>query len=1719
MTTPVNYPESSIVTETVVTKNLLALNDNTDLKIGATSDIGISVGGSNALTISHLNSLETDILIKANNTKPLEFYGSDPSGTVYVSTLEAITSTQNNTDTIISSTQDDTSKNIKLETQTLTVHKRSDGTGGHASMNGHVLANSAIVANKINMLHSNIGYGFSIEDGESLSLYKYDTNKPIRTVGLYGDGDINQSSNISNNNDDPYVSHSFPIFGGRGYKYNPTNPNENLVLSVNPDDKSTMWNIDSSNNIYYDSGNIGIGGSIRNINSAYSLQVVGTIKTNTDLFVNKLQNYINVSSSSGTNEATEAIPYTLTSPENLTNWGNNYVISSDGNTLVSSKYSYENRTGKAWVYEFVYDTWLLKCTLTMQYPVQNSDLGENICISRDGTTIAMSAKGIGKVFIFIRPSGGSWSTTPNDFHNILTIHESAILQTSDYQTGKITVVSMDASANTIIIGKDNATAYVFTKPQNGWTNAGILNETSSLTSDQATSTFGRNVIISKNSEVAIVSDASANAAFIYNDLYSNIQSHVFNHTINTSSPTTIASNSHFEFGRDFKINEDGNTLIVSLWKWDFNKGKTLVYEKENDVWTFKCTLKKSSLTSDEFGKFPSISGDGSTIVVASGYNLKRLFVFERPGSSWGTGTEEYSIPYRLQTTSSVTNNNLLIESTSISYDGSIILCGHPYYKNNNYQEGSVSMFIRPGTSWNSSTTIAQTRKLFPSKSEIDSRFGYICKISSDTSFIVVSAYLHDNGNEGTNTGTIYVFNKPTNGWNDSTENLYESANLSTSTISTQSWNGHNLEISKDGSTIISIASQDDTNQNDPSTPILNSGRVFLYKRPINNIWVNSDESAILDTSDESENDQIGCKNGSASISHDGKVISIGAPNKNYNKGKIYIWKSPTSGWSPGIYTETFSIDNDIINSFYGWNVQMNSNGTSIFVGIPYEGNRSIYDSSIKLYNIYWDTFDISNNSLLSINTTPIYQISDDASVIAISDASSNINVYSRDTNGLYESEPILLESSDTNGTISSIQMSSTGSIIIASRITSTSKGTIFIWKEQENGWESQNVESFFISEPETNQNCLFGSILSISEDGSRIHASAPKNTSFASGIIYIYDVSYSDDILNDDVVKLKGRIRFNDTVLFHELQSLDGTFIIKDNIIHGISKITTDTLNIDGSLNIIETLSSKTLQMHSTTFHNNTLSINNGTISSIQKIQDSTTNTTYFNGDGTINAPTFQTTDTIISNGAIVGEVFQDGSGVVIQNGSISANQIDVSGLKITSNQIIVSKDIVPNENTIYDIGTSNITVKDLFCESLYVDDQTFYIGDTSLSKDIDNKLKVFGGLDVIGTLSGSADTNDDDNSQTQDKDMYPMPDPTNEQSKGNVMSVNQSKFYVSNIYDKAPLGDFVAIYGPEGTDEDTELITGIYEFSSRHSWFLQGWWWIVYESSTILKPSSNGIDIDKSKMKTIAQGNNPKSITIHLDDVDIVNNYIYFVGYYENKPLEVTLVNDYIPSSYHFKRLAMVDYNKCMSSSGWSIVPKFVKMPSNANGNMFKDGTKSFIVTYIATNNSSVFKSNIVTGIEKYLISSNKNTRKTSHYVLDDITSTYSITSNSEGDDLFPKLSFGRWTNSVIGCNFLPTIYKTDIGWGSPPNPNDVYNSVGYEWLLELFKRTYIYIQYGYMQSIPIEDPNLKNIETLFNTHCVSHTDKNLRMIYTTIAGKNTLSYIQFHVNAFGWI
>ena len=407
---------------------------------------------------------------------------------------------------------------------------------------------------------------------------------------------------------------------------------------------------------------------------------------------------------------------------------------------------------------------------------------------------------------------------------------------------------------------------------------------------------------------------------------------------NIPRPTSVSDH----FGRDFNLSDDGNTLVVGVHKWNSIQGKAIVYEKDSVTyeWVYKCELMRNGgVPGDELGEFPCVSGDGSTIALGgNGNGLNSVFIYERPGASWGTTNLTETVRF-------TPNGNHSIwrpASNSFTFDGSVLVCGDPFYNNPSYREGTIYLVVRNGASWvNNGATFSETRKLFPSNPVNNGRFGGTTRISSDGTF--VSAGCMFAGFEGTNSGTGYVFNRPVGGWDDSTANLYHSAQLSTSQISTDAWLGHNLEISEDGSTILLIAISEDTTYN-------NSGRGYLYKRPESGIWVNSDETTILENSDQATEDWLGDQYGGASLSLDGSVVAFGTWRKTIPK--VYVWQEPKDGgWVSGIQTESISVEGPGSGSFFSWNVELNREGDKLIIGAPYEGTTTGGD--LFLYDINW----------------------------------------------------------------------------------------------------------------------------------------------------------------------------------------------------------------------------------------------------------------------------------------------------------------------------------------------------------------------------------------------------------------------------------------------------------------------------------------------------------------------------------------------------------------------------------------------------------------------------------------------------------------------------------------------------------------------------------------------------------------------------------------------
>ena len=134
--------------------------------------------------------------------------------------------------------------------------------------------------------------------------------------------------------------------------------------------------------------------------------------------------------------------------------------------------------------------------------------------------------------------------------------------------------------------------------------------------------------------------------------------------------------------------------------------------------------------------------------------------------------------------------------------------------------GSAYVFTEPNTGWaNSGGT--ETAKLTASDGAHTDQFGRSVAVYGDT--IVVGA--HQNDDDGTDSGSIYVFIKPTNGWTDITGTV----KLTASNAATGDRFG--IALALDGGTALVAAPRNDANDDDDDTgnDVLDAGSAYVFE--------------------------------------------------------------------------------------------------------------------------------------------------------------------------------------------------------------------------------------------------------------------------------------------------------------------------------------------------------------------------------------------------------------------------------------------------------------------------------------------------------------------------------------------------------------------------------------------------------------------------------------------------------------------------------------------------------------------------------------------------------------------------------------------------------------------------------------------------------------------------------------------------------------------------
>ena len=356
--------------------------------------------------------------------------------------------------------------------------------------------------------------------------------------------------------------------------------------------------------------------------------------------------------------------------------------------------------------------------LTATNRADNDEFGYAVAIDGNTAVVGMpgedSPDNSGAAFVFTRDQEtGTWS-------------EVARLRASDpgtdYRFGLSVAVHEDTSnGDTIVVGaphhsSSKGAAYVFSEPSGGWAN------------DED-------------------GDGDGNV----------------DHTTETAKFLASDGAEDDEFGISVAV--DGDTVVVGAHLDDDNGTSsgaayvfTYVVTNGSGAWTRTARLTASNpQQNDEFGN--SVAVDGDTIVVGArgdDSGTGAAYVFTKD-NSWADSSETVG----LYASDGAAGDNF---GRSVAIDDATVVVGA---SGDESSKGAAYVFIRPYNGWANSNGTEEA-KLTVSNGVAGDDFGFSVALGAGADTVVVAAPRKDVGSL-TDSGSVYVFTKPTDGWASSTE--------------------------------------------------------------------------------------------------------------------------------------------------------------------------------------------------------------------------------------------------------------------------------------------------------------------------------------------------------------------------------------------------------------------------------------------------------------------------------------------------------------------------------------------------------------------------------------------------------------------------------------------------------------------------------------------------------------------------------------------------------------------------------------------------------------------------------------------------------------------------------------------------------------------------------------------------------------------------------------
>jgi hypothetical protein len=700
-------------------------------------------------------------------------------------------------------------------------------------------------------------------------------------------------------------------------------------------------------------------------------------------------------------------------------------LSSDGLILAVGTPYANSSTGYVKIYEFVSGAWTQKGSTLDGNAF--SDFGTSVSLSSDGLILAVGAPSANSNTGYVNIYESVYSWTPKG-------------STLNGNAGSYFGNSVSLSSDGLILAvgapdANNATGYVeiYEFVSGAWTQKGsTLNGT-------ANSYFGYSVSLSSDGLILAVGAPYATSNTGYVEIYEFVSGAW------TQKGSTLDGTAGSRFGWSVSLSSDGLILAVGAPIANSNTGYVEIYEFVSGAWTQKGSRLNGNAGS-YFGYSVSLSSDGLILAVGAqnanngtGY----VEIYEFVSGAW---TQKGS---RLNGNAGSYFGN----SVSLSSDGLILAVGAPYANSNT---GSVEIYEFVSGAW--------TQKGSRLNGTEGSYFGWSVSLSSDGLILAVGAPYANSS-----TGYVKIYEFVSGAWTQKGSTLDGTAGI---------YFGYSVSLSSDG--LILVVGAPDAN---------NTGNVNIYE------FFDGDWSLKGSTLNGNAGSYFG---NSVSLSSDGLILAVGAPNANSNTGYVEIYEFVSGAW-----TQKGSTLNGTEGSYFGWSVSLSSDGLILAVGAPNANSNTGYVEIYEFVSGAWtqkgSTLNGNANSYFGYSVS----LSSDGLILAVGTPYANsstgyVKIYEF-VSGAWTQKGSTLDGTAGSYFGYSVSLSSDGLIlVVGAPVANSNTGYVEIYEFVSGAWTQKG------SRLNGTAGSRFGDNVSLSSDGLILAVGAPYSNTFT-GYVKIYE--------------------------------------------------------------------------------------------------------------------------------------------------------------------------------------------------------------------------------------------------------------------------------------------------------------------------------------------------------------------------------------------------------------------------------------------------------------------------------------------------------------------------------------------------------------------------------------------------------------------------------------